>query len=839
MTTSTTSTSSSTSAPLVVNGLISGINTSSVITALLQGYSVPITDLQNQQNALNSKAAEYQNINNDLQGLLTAAQALSKSSAWDLMTSSSSNTTVATATSAPGAQAGTTSFTVDQLAQGTVLASQGGVSSTGSVVTSAASLLVGTGGEALGFSGLAGSGALALGPHTVDVTQSSSAATVTSSAPLAASTTITTGTNDTLDLSVNGTAYSLTLAPSSTGYTPAGLVAAVNAAAKTAGAAVTASLTSTGKLQLSTNEQGSSATIGVTGGDALASLYLTSGQSATGTNAVVTVDGTSTTLTAINPGQQVSLGAPAGSITATLASAPGATGSLVTAGTSAADLVSTGSGSLADIVANINSSGLAVTASAVQNAQGSYLLQVSANNTGLVGAVSVDASGFVGGPLGGLDTISQAQNALVNVGGAGGYQLSSATDVFSKLISGTAVTVASIGQATVTVSRDAAGEAGQVKSLVGAANQVLADIKQYAGYNATTKTGGPLMGSSVLEGIQQEILSLFASSSGTSGLGNSLAAGISLSSTGTLSFDQSTFETAFTANPTKISSLFTQGGTFSPSSSTYAGDVSLVYAGNSTQAGTYGVQVSHSATQAADLGSVISSGAVSTAETLTVSQGALTATYATSAGESLAAIASGLNQQFSSNGIAVTASVVNSGTQLELSSSNYGSAASFSVTSTAVGSGTTGLAGSTAGTAVSFAGTDVAGTINGVAATGNGQILSAPTSDPTLAGLSLQVSALGITSLTNLGAFTYSPGLAQQLQSLASTASDPSTGTITSTIKGLSAEATGLNGQITNYQQLELSQQTLLQNEFAKMETTLGSLKSESAALSSQISQLP
>jgi flagellar hook-associated protein 2 len=834
VTTSTSSTSS-----LVVNGLISGINTQQVIAALLQGYAAPITDLQNQQNTLNSKSSEYQNINNDMQGLLSAAQALSTSSAWNLMTSSSSNTAVATATSQPGAQPGTATFTVDQLAQGNVLASKGGVSSTGAIVTSASSMLVGTGGAALGFSGLAASGALALGAHAIDVTQSSSAASVAGTTQLGASTVVTAGSNDTLNLNLGGTAYALTLAPSSTGYTPAGLVAAINTAASSAGAGVTASLSSTGELQLASNEQGSNASLSITGGNALTSLGLTSGQSGTGTDAVVTVDGVSTTLSAINPGQQVNLAAATGSITATLAATPGATGSLVTAGTSAADLVSTGSGSLSDLVSNINGSGLALTASAVQNSAGQYLLQVSANGTGLVGSASVDGSSLAGGALAGLSTISQAQDALVNVGGVGGYQIRSSTDVFSNLMAGTAVTVASTGQSTVTVSRDAAGEAAKVKSLVGSATQVLDDINQYAGYNAATKTGGPLMGSSLLSGIQQQVLSVFASAAGTSGLGNSLAAGISLSSTGTVSFDQTKFETAFTANPSGVESLFTQGGSFAPSSSTYGGTVGFVFAGNNTLAGSYDVQVSQSATQASDLGSALSGGAVSAAENLTVAAAGQTATYAVSAGESLTSIAAGLNQVFASGGLGVTASVLNSGTQLEISSSSYGSGTSFQVTSSNTGAGTTGLAGTTAGAAASFAGTDVAGTINGVAAVGSGQVLSAPTSDPILAGLALKVSATGITSTTDLGSFIYTPGLAQQIQSLANSASDPTSGTITSTIKSLSAEATGLNGQITNYQQIETSQQTLLQNEFATMETTLGSLKNEASQITSAIAQLP
>jgi len=835
----TVASSSGSTAPVVIPGIVSGINTSSVIQALLTGYQAPITSLENQQSTIKANASDYGAINTALQALLTSAQSLSTTSDWNLMTASSSDTSVASVSSQAGAQSGSANFTVDQLAQGNVLASKAGVSSTGSIVTTASSLLVATGGAGIGFSALQAGGGLELGSHTIDVTQSSSAATVTGSSTLPTTTAITSGANDTLDLNVGGTAYALTLAATSgSGDTPASLVAAINAAATSAGAGVTASLTQTGALELSTNEQGSAASLSITGGDALSSLGLTSGQSGTGTDAVVTVDGTKTTLSAINPGQSVSLAAPTGSITATVASSVGATGSLVTEGTASADVVSTGSGSLADVVSNINNSGLALTASSVEDAQGQYLLQVSANNTGLSGSASVDSSAFSSGSLGGMSQITSAQNALVTVGGTGGYQLSSSTNVFNNILSGTAVTVASPGSTTVNVARDSAGEGNAVATLVGQANAVLNEIQSFAGYNASTKTSGPLVGSSVLDGIQQQILSLFATTGGTSGYGNALDAGISLTKTGTLSFDQTTFESAFTSSPSSVIGLFAAGGSFTPSSSSYTGAVSYVYGSENTQAGSYDVKISQSAAQATATGSTLSAGTVTTGETLSIGEGGASASYTTSAGESLAAIADGLNSQFASQGLAMSASVINGGTQLELASSAYGSAASFTVSSTGSGTGTTGLGGSTAGATTTYTGQDVEGTINGVTATGVGQILTAPSSDSTLSGLSLMVTATGISSSTDLGSFAYSPGVAEKLQTLADTASNASNGTVTTTINGLTAQASTFTSKIANLETIENQQQALLQNEFNTMETQLGSLKAESSQITSAIAGL-
>ncbi len=833
----TTSTGFSAAAPLLVNGLVSGINTQAVIQALLQSYSVPITNLESQQQDLKSQASDYQALNADMQALLSAADALNTPGSWNLAQASSSDSTVATATAAPGAQSGSLSFNVDQLAQGNVLASTAGVSSTGTVVTNAPSLLVATGAPALGFIALGAGSGLSLGAHSLQVTQSSAAASVRGTA-LSSSTAITTGTNDTLDLSVNGTGYALTLQASS-GESPSALVAAVNAAAQAAGAPVTATLSASGALQLSTTEQGSAASLSVSGGDALASLGLSAGQSGTGIDAVVSVDGTSTTLSALNPGATLTLAAPSGSIAATLASAPGPSGALVSTGSASAGLVSTGTGTLSAVVAAINASGLGVSASAVQAANGTDLLQVGASKTGLSGAVTLDPAAFAGGALGGLQTITAAQDALVSVGGASGDQVSSATDTFTGLLSGTAITVAATGQATVSVSPDAAGEAALVNKLVSAANKALGDIQTYAGYNATTKTGGPLMGSAVIEGLRQSILAIFASATGSSGLGGSSAAGITVASDGTIQFNQATFAQAYANDPAGVSSLFAEGGTFTPASGFTSSQVSLVYAGTKSVPGSYAVTVSHSATQATDTGAVLSSGTTSAAEQLSITQGAAATTYAVSAGESLSAVAAGLNAAFASAGMTLTANVVASGTQLQVTSEADGSAQSFTVSSSAPGAGTTGLGGATANTPVTYAGTDVAGTINGVSATGAGQVLTAPASDPTLQGLSLLVSASGITTPTTVGTYTYSPGIAQQLASVADAASNLQSGSLVDAINGLQQEATGLNGQIANYQQMESEQQTLLQNEFAKMEATLGQLKNEGAQFSSAVAGLP
>ncbi len=834
---------------IIDNGLISGLNTQAIIQAMMQSYEQPIADLQSQQSTLNTQASDYQAINKDLLAFQQAAQALSTSSDWGARQATSSDASAVTASASSGTPTGSVSFNVLSLAQANSLISSGSVSSTSDVVDSSPSFLLAQGGGQYGLTTLSAGSGLALGAHSVAVTQASAAAQTTGTVALQSqSSGITIGsTNDTVDVTVNGTAYALTVAASPTGgYSGSGLLAAVNSAISSAGASgvLQAGYDASGNLVLATVSQGSSQSLQVTGGTALSTLGLsTMSSAATGTDGVVTVDGYANTLTTVTPGAVDALtSGTGGTINATIgasSSQASVTSPLLSTGSLTATNVSTGNGSLADLVSNINAAGTGISASAIQTSSGQYVLQLSSSTTGTNANLSVDTSAFAASSLGTMDTATAGANAEIQLGGTGGYTLSSQNDTFTGLLPGLSVQVAATttSPVTVTVQPDAKAVAASVSSMVSAANTVLSDIQKYAGYDAQTKKGGPLMGSPMLENLSNQILSVFGTTTGTSTLGNAQNVGITLNN-GQLAFNQSTFESAFSANPTQVANLFDQGGAFAPSSSTYAGDVSFSYASSTTQPGSYAVTVSHSATQATDLGAVLSSGTVSAAETLTITSGGSSVNYATTAGESLSSIATGINAALAGAGLSLSAQVTNSGQQLELTSSAYGSAASFSVTSTSTASGTTGLAGSTAGTPATFSGTDVVGTINGVAATGTGQFLSAPTSDPTLAGLSLQVTASGITSSTNLGTFTYQPGVAQAAVSLANSMTDPVNGAITTMAQGLTNEATGLNTQISFEQMLANQEQKSLQQEFSNLEVTLGTLKNQGAALASALSQL-
>jgi len=820
---STSSSTSSSGPAITVPGIGTGLNTTALVQALMASYEQPITDLQDQQKQIASLVSLWQGISSDLSALEKAANALSTPAGWQATQVSSSSSAVATGTTSSNATTGSVTFVVDQLALGESLVSSGTVAATSDVVTSASSLLVSSGTEALGFSSLSGSG-LVLGSHSVSVAQASSAASTAGTSALASSTTIG-SSNDTVSLNADGTSYTLTLASGT--YSPSQLVQAVDSAASAAGAPVTAALGAQGQLVLSTTNQGSAASLQVTGGTALSSLGLSVQSSAsTGTDAIVNVDGTATTLSDIYAGEQVSLGSgTGGTVTATVG--PSAQ---VSVGSVTAQNVSTGNGSLADVVSAINSAGAGVTASAVQGGSGGYLLELSATATGADANVGIASTAFNGSSLGDLTVAQSAQNAEVSLGGPGGPVVSSSTNQVSGLLPGLTADLVSVSTTpvTLTVSPDASSMASAVSSLVDAANKVLSDISSQSQYDSTTQTGGPLLGSGLAEQLTQQILSLFATDSGTSSLGDLSAVGVT-EDKGALSFNKTAFETAYSANPTAVEDLFTQGGTFSPSSPAYSGQVSLLYAGDATQPGTYSVVIDGSATQAVDTGTVSYSSASSAAgssDTLTVTSGSQNVSYQVTSGETLSQVASGLDQAFASAGMGLSAQVVqtSSGYALQVTSAGYGPSQSFSVAETGGGFG---LAGT-------FTGTDVSGTINGVTATGNGQVLSAPVSDPTLAGMSLLVSVPGITSATGIGSFTYTPGVAQALASLASAATSP-TGDVTSQVNELQQQSLSLDPEIAMYQQIANEEQQMLQAEFSQLDATLSGLEQQGSYLSSAL----
>jgi flagellar hook-associated protein 2 len=105
---------------MAVDGLISGLDTTSLINSLMQAEAVPQTLLKNKVTDSTTYITALQALNSKVAALADSAAALAKPSGTDLHTASTSSTAV-TATAGTGAVDGSIDFTVDRLAQSQVM----------------------------------------------------------------------------------------------------------------------------------------------------------------------------------------------------------------------------------------------------------------------------------------------------------------------------------------------------------------------------------------------------------------------------------------------------------------------------------------------------------------------------------------------------------------------------------------------------------------------------------------------------------------------------------------------------------------------------------------------
>src|SRR5687768_10766032 len=117
-----------------VDGLISGLNTSEIISKLMQIERQPQDALKRQLATLSARIAAYQSVNTKVSALNDAATALSTATGWNVWAASSTVPTAATATATSSAVGGSLTFTVDQLATAASQVSSGTVSATTAVI---------------------------------------------------------------------------------------------------------------------------------------------------------------------------------------------------------------------------------------------------------------------------------------------------------------------------------------------------------------------------------------------------------------------------------------------------------------------------------------------------------------------------------------------------------------------------------------------------------------------------------------------------------------------------------------------------------------------------------
>jgi flagellar hook-associated protein 2 len=245
---------------------------------------------------------------------------------------------------------------------------------------------------------------------------------------------------------------------------------------------------------------------------------------------------------------------PSGSFTLTLAS--GASQTFTTG--------SGGSDDLSDMASAINGAGLGVTASVVNDVNGSRLAIVS-NSSGSQSAFSVgSASGM---------SFQEAQagaDASITIDGV---PVSSATNTFADAIPGVTMTVAQQGAATVNLSPDTASIDTAVSSFVSDYNTLVTELKNQFTFNSSTNAEGVLGTDSVARSMQNDVLAASNLNIGTGDYQTLASLGISTSDDGTLTMNTGALNSALSSDFNGVVSFFQGSGSGSTAVSGFASSV--------------------------------------------------------------------------------------------------------------------------------------------------------------------------------------------------------------------------------------------------------------------------
>jgi flagellar hook-associated protein 2 len=245
----------------------------------------------------------------------------------------------------------------------------------------------------------------------------------------------------------------------------------------------------------------------------------------------------------------------------------GGTGSLVFSAAGKSETISIGSGSLTlnGVAAAVNKAGDGVKASVIGTSAGARLVLTS-SGTGSASAFTVSGTGalaqFDYNPSSahtGEILAQAASNASVTLNGV---PLTSSTNSLGSAIAGVTIALAGSGNAVISVSSSPTNLSGSVQAVATSLNAAVATIaketkfKPAAANASGTSTGGsagPLLGNFSATELQNELLTSISQlvSSGVS----AGAVGLSVSGAGAVSFNATSFASAYAKNPNAVQGL--------------------------------------------------------------------------------------------------------------------------------------------------------------------------------------------------------------------------------------------------------------------------------------------
>lgn len=501
----------------------------------------------------------------------------------------------------------------------------------------------------------------------------------------------------------------------------------------------------------------------------------------------------------------------------------------VTVGDTTTSVELDGQTSLRQLADQLNAADGGFFASIVKVADGEHRLVLEGDDTGADQALTVDDGGALGGTV---TTLQAAQDAVLRMGtGDDAILLQRSSNTIGDLVPGATITLQRVTDdpVTVTARRDVDGAVKAVKDQVDALNGAISLLDRLSSYDATSNTAGKLQGDATARRLLADLRSAVTGFVGVGDHRGAFEVGLSVDRDGKVTLDESRLRDALAAD-------FDAVGRFLTGSRSADDPLATSVAGTSrTTPGDHQVEITREARIASITGAVYTPPTEAQPKTFRVTHGSRSATVTLNTEHTTAELAAqAIRQALAEEGI-TGIEVGTDGDQLQLSTTRYGSAATFTVEALD-DQGEVDPAGDAFGLAGTHTGQDVAGTIGGVEATGRGQVLTG--ADGTDAH-GLSVTWTGDADDVAAASFTvrFDRGLAGELgQWLRST--EGSNGTISRARSGIESQIAVYQERIEGFERRLETRESTLRRQFTAMETALAQLHSQGDWLTSQISQL-
>ena len=506
-------------------------------------------------------------------------------------------------------------------------------------------------------------------------------------------------------------------------------------------------------------------------------------------------------------------------------------------------VISPSNSSLAGIRDAINQADAGVTASIVNDGSGNRLV-IASKDTGVSNALkitTIDSDGnnsdntglsqFVyDASTGGVSNLAEtvaASNASFIIDG---ISISKASNKVTDAIEGVTIDLLKANPGSTTtlnLAHDTANTQSAVTSFVKAFNELNKTIVDLSKYDATTKQASILTGDSTVRSIQTSLRNEMLNPLTTAGGGLELLTeiGVSFQSDGTLKLDQEKLSKILN-DPTKdISTLFASIGKTSDD------QVSFVSATSDTMNGKYSLNITQIATQGTALGSSAASLTINSGsnDILDFSVNGVSSSITIAAGtytaSSLASeIQSKINGLSKITSAGIKVAVTESSGILKITSDQYGSSSTVSITG-----GNTKA--SLFGTPIETAGLNVAGSLNGITATGTGQTLTGLSDS---SGLVLKITG---GSVGARGEINFAHGFAAKLDNIVDKMLDNRL--IESRIDGINSSIKDINSQRETLNRRLVGIEERIRAQFTALDSMVASMTQTSNFLQQQLSKLP